>query len=179
MSSQQFIGITKEEAVHHDAHRAETTHQTLSTPGPLTSKSKYCIICKCNNHNTNECRNHGKKFCNICKKPNHKDKDCWYRKGKRKRDGQLSQRGKKKQKTKATNIVMNKGESMQVEEQVEEEVAFMMEEDRDILMSPSDEGQYLNFSNNNVNNTDGIDEPLDYYNWLADTVTTSHITNQR
>jgi hypothetical protein len=75
MSSQQFIGIIKEEAVHRDARKAETSHQTISTPRPSTSKSKYCAICKRNNHNTNECRNRGKKFCNICKKPNHDETD--------------------------------------------------------------------------------------------------------
>ena len=175
MSSQQFIGVIKEEAVRRDARKAETSHQTISIPGPSTSKSKYCVICKRNNHNTNECRNRGKKFCNICKKPNHEDKDCWYQKGKRKRDGQQNRGGKKKQKTEATNMTTNEGEAMQTEE----EVAFMMEEDHDILMNPSDEGQYFNFNNNSVNNADGIDEPLDYYHWLADSATTSHITNQQ
>ena len=69
---------------------------------------------------------------------------------------------------------MNEGETMQTEE----EVAFMIEEDYNISMNPSDKGQYLNFDNNSVNNADGIDEPLDCYHWLADSATTLHITNQ-
>ena len=55
-------------------------------------------------------------------------------------------------------MMMNEGETMKTEE----EVAFMMEEDHDISMNPSNEGQYLNFNNNSINNADGIDEPLDY-----------------
>ena len=70
---------------------------------------------------------------------------------------------------------MNEGEVMQVEE----EVTFMVEEDHNVPMNPSNEGQHLNFNNNNVNNTDEYDEPLEYYHWLADTATTSHIANQR
>ena len=72
-------------------------------------------------------------------------------------------------------MTTNEGEVMQVEE----EVTFMMEEDHDVLMNPWDKGQYLNFNNNSINNADGIDEPLDYYHWLADSATTSHIANQR
>jgi hypothetical protein len=173
MSSQQFIGVIKEKAVHRNAHKAETTHQAISTMP--TSKTKYCSICKHNNHNTKECRNRGKKTCSICKKPGHEEKDCWFCKGKRKREGQQSRGGNKKQKTASTSKEMNEGEAMQVEE----EVTFMMEEDHDIPMDSSDEGQYFNLNNHHVNNADGNDEPLIYYDWLADTATTSHITNQR
>ena len=87
MSSQQFIGIIKEEATQCDTHRAESSHQTISSQDQSTSgKQKYCIICKRNNHNTMECRNHDKKACGICKKLRHEDKDCWHcdKKGKHK-----------------------------------------------------------------------------------------------
>ena len=80
MSSQQFISVIKEEAVHHNACRTETSHQTISILHSLTSKSKYCAICKHNNYNTNECWNCGKRFCNICNKPNHNKTKCWYQK---------------------------------------------------------------------------------------------------
>ena len=68
MSSQQFIGIIKEEAIRRDARKAESSHQSISTSDPSTSKAKYCVICKRNNHNTLECRNRDKKVCGICKK---------------------------------------------------------------------------------------------------------------
>ena len=87
MSSQQFIGIIKEEATRRDTRKAESSHQTISSQDQSTSsKQKYCVICKCNNHNTTECRNRDKKTCSICKKLGHEDKDCWHRdkKGKRK-----------------------------------------------------------------------------------------------
>ena len=96
-------------------------------------------------------------------------------KGKHKRDRQPSWGGRKRQKTEVMNMMTNKEESMQVEE----EVTFIMEEDHEMLIDPSNKGQYLNLNYNNINNTDGNDEPLDYYNWLADSATTLHITNQR
>ena len=85
MSSQQFIGIIKEEYIHRDARRTESSHQTISqqilSAASPTSKAKYCVICKCNNHNTSECRNCDKKACGICKKVGHEENDCWFKKG--------------------------------------------------------------------------------------------------
>jgi hypothetical protein len=39
-------------------------------------------------------------------------------------------------------------------------------------------GQFFNFNNENVTNSSINDEHTLYYNWLADSATTSHITNQ-
>ena len=180
MSSQQFISVIKEEATRRDTRKAEYSHQTVSAPNPGTSKAKYCVICKHNNHNTTECRNHNKKICSICKKPGHKEKDCWFHKGKRKRDRKSKGGANKKQKTETMNEAEDE-ESMQESMQAEE-ITFMMEGDHDALMTPADnESQQIEFNSyeDNVNSTNKNDESLIYYDWLADTVTTLHITNQR
>ena len=180
MSSQQFIGIIKEEAIRRETRKAESSYQTVSTLHPSTSKAKYCVICKRKNHNTSECRNRdNKKSCSICNKPGHEDKDCWYRDGgpgkppgmgKRKRDGKPGQGGDKKQRTEAMNVTDDNDDAMQVEE-----VAFTTEEDN-MQMNLSHEGQSIvntTYANNAQN-----DKPVVLYDWLADTATTSHISNQ-
>ena len=65
----------------------------------------------------------------------------------------------------------NKDDSMQVEE-----VTFMTEEDHN--MDRSNKGQ-SNSTTTHVNNVGNNDEPLIFYDWLADSATTSHICNQK
>ena len=65
----------------------------------------------------------------------------------------------------------NKDDSMQVEE-----VTFMTEEDHN--MDHSNKGQ-SNSTTTHVNNVGNNDEPLIFYDWLADSATTSHICNQK
>jgi hypothetical protein len=45
--------------------------------------------------------------------------------------------------------------------------------------SPADKGQYFNFNSNNVYSADVTinDEHVIYYDWIADSVTTSYICN--
>jgi len=52
------------------------------------------------------------------------------------------------------------------------------EKEKEIIFDESKEGQYYNFKNNVVGYT-GDDLPFLYYDWLADSVTTLHICNQR
>jgi len=178
MSSQQFIGIIKEEAVRRDARKAESSHQTFPAPESGTSKAKYCVICKRNNHNTSECRNRNKKVCGICGKPNHDEKNCWHRdsdqKGKRKHGGKQPGGDAKRRKADTTNEAKEEEEddAMQIEE-----VTFMTEEIHDIPMNPSIEGQQSNISH--VTNTKTNDELVTFYDWLADSATTSHICNRK
>jgi hypothetical protein len=54
----------------------------------------------------------------------------------------------------------------------------MMEEDHEVPMNLSEDGQEFNFTDDHVNNTNEYDEALIYYDWLADTATMSHISNQ-
>ena len=177
MSSQQFIGVIKEEATRREARRAESSHQAISTTNPPIGKAKYCVICKRNNHNTRECRNRDKKPCSICKKRGHEEKDCWYRseKGKRKRDEKQKQGSNKKQKTEASNVTNEEDEedAMQIEE-----VTFMTEENRDVGITLSQGGQVDPNTYNNVPyNITANNEPVIFYDcqWLADSATTSQI----
>ncbi len=48
-----------------------------------------------------------------------------------------------------------------------------------ITFDASENGQFFNFSNDNVANYSVNDESTLYYDWLADSTTTSHITNRR
>ena len=178
MSSQQFIGIIKEEAIRRDARRAESSqaqaHQSISLTEPGTGKAKYCNICKLKNHNTSECRNRDKEPCGICKKY-HGGKKCWYRDreapqkgpGKRKRGGKQKGGDAKRQKNETTNEADDE-DSNQV-------VSFIAEEDHD--MNCSDNGQ--SNTTTHVNNMSGNEKPLYFYDWLADSATTSHICNQK
>ena len=116
-----------------------------------------------------------KRYAGSVKKPGHDERDCWYRddptaqKGKRKRGGKQKGGNAKKQKNEATNEAEEE-DSMQVEE-----VTFMTEEDHD--MNPPTKGQFN--VTTHVNNMSENDEPLIFYDWLADSATTSHICNQR
>ena len=176
MSSQQFIGIIKEEAIHCTARRAESSHQSIPASESSTSKAKYCVICKRNNHNTSECRNRDKKVCSICKKPGHNEKDCWHRdsdqKGKRKQGRKGGDA--KRQKTGTTNEAKEDegDDAMQIEE-----VTFTTEETHDILTNPSIDRQQSTLSH--VNNIKTNDKFISFYDWLADSATTSHICNQK
>jgi hypothetical protein len=49
--------------------------------------------------------------------------------------------------------------------------------EKDIIFDELEKGQYFNFKNNVVGYM-GEDLPLLYYDWLADSATTSHICNQ-
>ncbi len=46
-----------------------------------------------------------------------------------------------------------------------------------IIFDSSEQGQNFNFENYDVTNYNGIDERTLYYDWLADSATTSHIVN--
>ncbi len=48
---------------------------------------------------------------------------------------------------------------------------------RGITFDASEHGQYFNFNNQDVANYSTNDERTLYYDWLADSVTTSHIMN--
>ena len=79
----------------------------------------------------------------------------------------------KKQKVEAMNEA-NDEESMQVEE-----VTFMTEEDHDLLMNFSDENHLFDQTDDHVLNTNGNEESLIYYDWIADSATMSHISNKK
>jgi GAG-pre-integrase domain/Integrase core domain len=86
--------------------------------------------------------------------------------------------GDKKKKKKAKMNETNEGED---DDDDDEHIVLLSKEDKMKLpftFDSSEEGQYFNINQSNVNSQSAIDECLIYYNWLADSVTTSHVTNQ-
>jgi hypothetical protein len=59
---------------------------------------------------------------------------------------------------------------------MDEEITFSIKEH--MMFNKSKEGQYYNIQEYDSCNMTGINEHVLYYNWLADSVTTSHVTNQ-
>ena len=54
------------------------------------------------------------------------------------------------------------------------------EADNDKTYAVSDEGEYYNFDNSpDVVNSSKMDDRLIYYDWVADSMTTSHVANRR
>ena len=71
------------------------------------------------------------------------------------------------------------------EENVEEEIITLNIEDETAqegssltFFDSSEEGQYYNINSDGTYNKDEINEPVLYYDWFGDSVTTSHVTNR-
>jgi len=58
----------------------------------------------------------------------------------------------------------------------DEHIIFNLEDHTKIINL--DEGEFFNFNDSNVSNPNEINKPLIYYYWLADTATTSHVSNR-
>lgn len=87
-----------------------------------------------------------------------------------------NKRKKKKFKPKKKDEESNKGEESH---QNDEHIIFYTENDEisEIIFDSLDEGQYFNFTNSNVTDVDEIDTQVIYYDWLANTASTSHVCN--
>jgi len=191
ISASKLIGIIKEE---YDRQQSKsptianilkfkskgfpkpTLQQRIGKP-PLNPridyKSKCCNRCKCTTHNTIECRNAGTDPCAYCGKYGHNIYKC------------------RKRKFEQTPMQPNKKFKKEVSNVGEEEVVAITSTARDDMdldvmgndtkncttFDPSDGDEYLNFD---IPMTDmsANDDQLIYYDWLADSATTSHVTNQ-
>jgi len=71
----------------------------------------------------------------------------------------------------------NEGEEPDMDN--DEHIVFAIEESEPpkFMFDTSEEGQVFNFDNSYVNSSDEFDQCLIFYNWLADSATTSHICN--
>src|SRR5882762_748190 len=82
VSSQQFMGIIKEEYQRRVRRKAETQdsngHLTYYSTrfGGTTSKGKHCKHCGMSNHNTEDCRWLGSPKCGSCGRFGHESADC-------------------------------------------------------------------------------------------------------
>jgi hypothetical protein len=73
----------------------------------------------------------------------------------------------------------NKGEEIH-DNNDNEHIVFAIHESEPSRMTfdASEEGQIFNFDNPDVINPNEYDTPLIFYNWLADSATTSYVCNQ-
>jgi hypothetical protein len=207
MTSQELIGLIKEEYLRRKFRKQEhepgqVTHAAYDrsagyrqiTQKPSQSLANHlsnnftsctnnsgdtltCKFCKKRGHVVKECRSLGKAKCFSCSKIGHMQKDCRFPKNRQSQDkasnGSGGQGGKKSRKEEANNA---KGE------ETHQHIAFAaVASSSDETMHPLDdegEWEYHNFNSYDVNNYDSIDEHVIYYDWLADSATTSHICNE-
>ena len=72
---------------------------------------------------------------------------------------------------------MNQGEEIE-EENDDEHIIFALNESSEITFDDSEEGQFFNFNEPDVNDSSESNPHLLYYDWLTDSATTSHVSNQ-
>jgi hypothetical protein len=98
-------------------------------------------------------------------------------KHKEKFNGERSDGKGKKPMKKQRREEMNQGEEMG-EENDNEHIVFALNELLKITFDDSEEGQFFNFDEPDVNNSSEYTPRLIYYDWLADSAMTSHVSNQ-
>ena len=171
MSSDTFIGLLHEEykiwinQANNGNHNStdNSTNLVNTQKAPSTSKSlearisnrknsmrPFCDHCKKAGHWMSKCHKFVGNKCHNCSKFGHFAKDCW---GKKK-DKDKDKRNGGRKPVNESNIV-------------EEEIAFVIDE------------ELHNVDTFDACNVAANDERLIYYEWLANSATTSHITNQQ
>jgi len=153
---------------------ATPSKSTLGTSNSLSNQisnwknslKPWCNNCNRSGHWTSKCQKLACNKCFNCRKFRHRAKDCW---AKPKKGDTLDKKknGKKKKKQK------NADNSKEEQTNTTMEVAFPIEEIDEENM------EMLNFDMYNACNLDVNDDHLIWYDWVADTTTTSHITHQR
>ncbi len=183
-SSQEFIGIIKEESIRRKARTINTTTPTATqtyyaqSPNqnrPLAdrihdpakaakvSSGQFCRNCRQNNHVTDNCKWLGKPKCDKCGWFGHIGADCRRDPQKRKANDDGGSGKAKKAKKEQSNVVATSDDA------TGDDVTFTAEEMAGVY----------NFDTYDPRNVAGNDERLFFYDWVADTATTSHVTNMR
>jgi len=93
------------------------------------------------------------------------------------RDEKSDRKGKRPMK-KLRREEMNQEEEIE-EENNDEHIIFTLNESSEITFNNLEEGQFFNFNEPDVNDSSESNPHLLYYNWLTDSATTLHISNQR
>ena len=204
MTSQQFIGILKDEYQHRISHAQQADGPVVNQAmlasrrslvdriaGPIQNRNAGqttpCRQCGRTNHETQNCLYLGALSvikCDECGKFGHLAKRCWGKKGqKRNRPNKDTGRSaNKKAKTDHANAATEQSHAM-IEEvndenaSVNEAIVFVVEEGG-IQFDESEIGQYSGFKEYAAN-SGANDECVLYYDWLSDSATTSHICNAR
>jgi len=199
ISSQHFIGLLKKEYDRHEGRRPDTSNTNgqqvnfvkmttcslasciLSQPagGRTSAKppSPFCKLCSIMGHPTDECTRFAKK-CRNCNNFGHEEATCHFEKitCKRKSGGNSSSGHGGRKKPYSRGKPHKNEETAHIEE-VEEEVVFQStKHDNEKAV---DAEQYDMFDDTDVIVTYKNGETLIYYDCLADSVTTSHVSNCR
>jgi gag-polypeptide of LTR copia-type/Integrase core domain/GAG-pre-integrase domain len=148
-----------------------------------------CGQCGMRSHLTYQCRFLGQSKCATCERFGHKTEECLSRKAKeqktgnkRKGESKGNKKDKKKRKKEEKSKIEEVNEGEEEEEEDDEHIVFNVEDTlpTPITIDSSEEGQYFHLSESYVYNTrDEFEPPLIYYDWLADSATTSHVCNRR
>jgi len=173
--SQEFIGILKEEYLRRKvrANNVGSTNQVIAPrrfkPStkriPSRRSNMFCTYCKRDNHNVQDCRVLKRQMkCEHCKKKGHQKKDCWEIVGKPNKRRAEEDQGESNKRQCMNEAAMN------VEVNAKEIITFGAEE-----VNAMD----VNEGSEDFDVADPNDERVLYYDWLADSATTAHVTNQR
>ena len=173
--SQEFIGILKEEYLRRKvrANNVGSTNQVIAPrrfkPStkriPSGRSNMFCTYCKRDNHNVQDCRVLKRQMkCEHCKKKGHQKKDCWEIVGKPNKRRAEEDQGESNKRQRTNEAAMN------VEVNAEEIITFGAEE-----VNVMD----INEGSEDFDVADPNDKHVLYYDWLADSATTAHVTNQR
>ena len=186
-TSQELIGVLKEEYVRRLRHsgklaKQEMVHQAHTLKPSLSSHLEDCCgQCGSQNHKTNDCWFLGQRKCGNCNQFSHKTENCYSKKGKDNKCKQETRTGgsegkKKRFGNKKKCEEANEGEEM--DDNDDEHIIFTAQAGPSkLVFDPSKEG--INFDDPDVSNSDEFDEHLIFfYNWLADSATTSHVCNR-
>jgi hypothetical protein len=201
MSSQEFIGVINAEAerrlgLQRGTNLAYSTKaknnkgKGQSLLKRITSKLKdtksneentekkstklYCKHCKTKGHLANDCDKWDADPCTHCGRFNHESKDCWHKDKPKQDKGKAKPKSRKRPRNEETNVADSDSQHSAVTIEMTGDVA-----PGGIVFDSSEEGQHFNFADYDVTNFNGIDERTLYYDWLADSASTSHIVNRQ
>ena len=139
--------------------------------------SLFCKLCKGPGHPTDECTRF-EKHCQNCNHFRHEEAMCHFEKITRKcKSGGNRSSGRRGRRKPYAQGKPSKSEETAHIEEVEEEVVFQSTEHDDEI--PVDTEQYDMFNDTDVIVTYKNGETLIYYDCLADSTTTSHVSNCR
>ena len=191
--TQEFIGILKKEYLYRKSHSETAAHHSyqstsqfpnkqhlvdhFSTSSSHNNNGTTVCCCNCNliGHQTDDCKWLGQIKCQECSWFGYMEKNCRHKEKKRKNEDSCKDKLKKK-----------KGQTHETQEETKpkDNTTYSMQEPKGIasieeITSKNDEDNIKDCGCDTCNPSDVFanDEHLSYHDWLANTATTSHVTN--